>query len=178
MYYETQALFENEYSISCEQYVLAKLCYEKKCGILRNRILWIAIGLLLIAIPFMFIRNLMNITLGWIAVVAIVLAGCVVLAINLLIIPGKIEKDAEKEYKKNAVLSKQHKITLQRDTFVYENCCDTVNEYYSQTAGIIDAKTVFVIAVDTLGRMIVIPKEESPDILNGIFRDKFNRRFL
>lgn len=176
--YNTSPLFEEEYEVSCQQYVSARLAYEKRCGALSNMYLWCAIGLIIIALPLVFLRTMMSISFGWLATAAIVIFGLVLIIINIYVRPNSISAKAEKEYNDSPMYKAKHKISLYRDTFTYENSCEHIDEYYSQTVAVIETKTAMVIAIDTLGGMIVIPKNQSENTLRNIFREKYNRRYM
>lgn len=176
--YNTSPLFEDEYEISCQQYVSARIAYEKRCGSLSNMNLWCAIGLIIIALPLVFIRTMLSISFGWLATAAIVIFGLVLIIINAYVRPNAVSVKAEKEYNCNPIFKGEHKIYLYRDTFTYENSCEHINEYYSQTSAVIETKTDMIIAVDNLGDMIIIPKKQSENTLRSIFREKYNRRYI
>lgn len=176
--YNVKALFEEEYEVSRQQYVSARLAYERRCGLLSNMYLWCAIGLIITALPFIFLRSMMSISFGWLATAAIALFGIVLIVVNAYVRPNRISAKAEKEYNDSPVYKAKHKISLYRDTFTYENSCEHIDEYYSQTSAVIETKTAIVIAVDTLGGMIVIPKNQNENTLRSIFRERYNRRYM
>lgn len=176
--YNTSPLFEEKYEVSCQQYVSARLAYEKRCGSLSNMYLWGAIGLIITALPFAFLKSLMNISFGWLVTAVIAIFGIVMIIVNIYVRPNSVSTKAENEYNNSLIYKGEHKISLYRDTFTYENPCQHIDEYYSQTTAVIETKTAMVIAVDTLGGMIIIPKNQSENILRKIFRERYNRRYM